>query len=50
MPMEKITNVIFNNSKMQPSKEVEKSLKSFARSYNSVFLKSLGKSLKWVDN
>ena len=31
-------------SKMQPSKEVENSLKSFARSYNSVFLKNLGKS------
>ena len=39
MPMVKITNVINEKNKMHPSKEVENSLKSFARSYHSVFLK-----------
>ena len=50
MPMVKITNVINEKNKMRPSKEVENSLKAFARSYHSVFLKSLDHSIKWVDN
>ena len=50
MPMVKITNVIYENDKMNPSKEIIFSLKSFARTYNSIHSKSMNKSINWIDN
>jgi len=50
MPMVKITNVIYEKKEMIPSKETINSLKSFARSYNSMESKSMNKSLNWIDN
>ena len=48
--MVKITNVIYEKNMMSPSKEIIFSLKSFARSYNSIHSKSLEKSINWIDN
>ena len=50
MPMIKITNVIYENDMMNPSKEIIFSLKSFARSYNSMHSSSIDKSINWIDN
>ena len=50
MPMVKITNVIYKKDMMSPSKEIIFSLKSFARSYNSIHSKSMHKSINWIDN
>jgi hypothetical protein len=48
--MVKITNVIYEKDMISPSKEIIFSLKSFARSYNSIHSKSLEKSINWIDN
>ena len=50
MPMVKITNVIYEKNMMSPSKEIIFSLKSFARSYNSMHSNSMDKSINWIDN
>ena len=50
MPMVKITNVINDKDIMNPSKEIIFSLKSFARSYNSMQSNLMVKSINWIDN
>ena len=50
MPMVKITNVIYEKDMMNPSKEIIFSLKSFARSYNSIHSKTMSKSINWIEN
>ena len=50
MLMVKITNVIYEKDMMSPSNEIIFSLKSFARSYNSIHSKSMYKSINWIDN
>ena len=48
--MVKITNVIYEKNMMGPSKEIIFSLKSFARSYNSMHSTSMDKSINWIDH
>mgnify|MGYP003344023905 CR=1 FL=1 len=48
--MVKITNVIYDKDMVSPSEEIIFSLKSFARSLNSIHSKSLDKSINWIDN
>tara|TARA_A200000113_G_C8633259_1_gene279963 strand:- start:129 stop:281 length:153 start_codon:yes stop_codon:yes gene_type:complete len=50
MPMVKITKVVYEKDMMNPSKEIIFSLKSLARSYNSMHSKSMNKSINWIDN
>jgi hypothetical protein len=50
MPMVKITNVIYEKDMMNPSKEIIFSLKTFARSYNSIYSNSMSKSINWIEN
>ena len=49
--MVKITNGIYEKKDvLSPSKEIIYSLKSFARSYNSMHSNSMNKSINWIDN